>query len=449
MLKSIASVSALSLIVQLLGFVKLLVVASFYGAGFSLDVYYLALIFPTLLLGLIGGGLQSSFMPVFGELRAVGDLTSANRLQNQILLILLLALGFIALAVVYFSEFIISVSQFSGQLDPVRSVAASSALSVLIFSFVLNALLDYWGLIVNIKGRFVAAAISPAVNIVFSSSYILLVETPDINTLVWGLIYGLLSQVVVFWFFVRRGGSLFDCSFNAGGGLKCLLGGAAHLQRVFRLFLPALIGVAVTNTNFAIDQAMASGIELGSLSILNYASRFHNVVVQSGIMTVSVVLLPRFIVLVAGKEYSELFSLLRHLLFGSVLLSLLLVVTIGALGEWFLGGILGFTALDAADIEEIFIVWFCYSVGLFATAMCVFYVKLFQAWQRPGFISVVAIASLALNVLLNWLLIPYWGVAGIAIATSVVYVFALLVYVFAVWVARSRLGCVRDTVGEL
>lgn len=447
MLKSIVSVSALSLIVQLLGFAKLLVVASFYGAGFSLDVYYLALIVPTLLLGLVGGGLQSSFMPVFGEMRATDDLGGASRLQNQIFLILALVLVCIALLIVYFSEFIISISQFTGQLDPARTAAASSALSVLIFSFVLNALLDYWGLIVNSKGRFVAVVISPAVNIVVSSLYILLASPPDLNALVWGLIFGLLSQAVVFYFLVRDGGALFIGAAHTGGGFKQLLGGAEHLRRILRLFLPALVGVAVTNTNFAIDQAMASGIELGSLSILNYASRFHNVVVQSGIMTVSVVLLPRFIVLVAQKGYTELFRLLRQLLLGSMLLSLLLLAAIGVLGEWFLAVLLGFTALDAADIEEIFAVWFCYSLGLFATAMCVFYVKLFQAWQRPGFISVVAVISLALNVLLNWLLIPYWGAAGIAIATSLVYVFALLVYVFVAWFVKGRLVSANVMVG--
>ena len=439
MLKSILSVSGLGLLVQLLGFAKLLVVAKFYGAGPALDAYYLALILPALLLGFVGGGLQSSFMPIYGELRAGGRVREAARLQSQIFVWLLLVLLAVAGLVALYSDFFIALSQFSGKSDPLVLQAANSALVVLIFSFVLNALLDYWGLVINSHGRFVAVALAPMVNIVISTGAILLVADPGVNELVWGLVAGLLAQMLLLWLVAGGAVPLLLVSGSCGGrAMGCLDAGGAEMRRVLSLFLPALIGVAVTNTNFAIDQAMASGVGAGGLSILNYASRFHNVLVQSGIMAVSVVLLPRFIVLVTEHQYSKLFSMLRRLLLLSVLLGLLLLAAVGLLGEWFLMFLLGFTALSVANINEIHTVWFCYTAGMFATAMCVFYIKLFQAWQRPGFISVVAVVSLALNVLLNWLLIPSFGVAGIAVATSLVYPFSLLIYVVAARRIRRR-----------
>lgn len=444
MINSIFSVSSVGLVVQLLGFVKLLLVAKFYGVGSDLDAYYLALILPSLLLGFVGGGLQSSFMPVYGRLLSSGDVAAANRLLVQVSFWLLILLLPVAALIAWFAPEFISLTSFSGSPSSGVVIGASAALAVLIFSFVINSVVDFWGLVFNASGRFGVVALAPIVNILVSSLPILFVEDPKLGVLVWGLIAGLLTQLLVLWV---------ASQFSVGGGRKVvslfpvfsLKGGAssnagvlnegwrawlfsADISRVWSLCLPAFLGVAVTNTNFAIDQAMAVGAGEGALSILNYASRFHNVIVQAGIMAVSVVLLPRFIDLLANKQYSDLFKLLRRMLLAALILGGLAFFAVLVLGLWGLELILGFTALTAIEIEEIFGVWLWYSAGLFATAMCVFYVKLFQAWQMPGFITGLALMSLCLNVLLNWLLIPVMGVSGIALATTLVYLLALVVY---------------------
>lgn len=432
MLRSIFNVSFLGLLVQLLGFSKLLLIANFYGASNELDAYYLALILPTLLLGFVGGGLQSSFMPVYGNLLSAGDKGRALQLLAQASVWLFLILLFLAAVIAYWSPSFIGLSSFSGDPSVEMKVLASGALQVLVFSFLINALIDFWGLAFHAAQRFVAVALAPVVNILVSSLPIVLVDNPGLAELVWGLIAGLLAQLLVLWWVASFSGkaskriALFPLRELQRNGRIQLF--SSDLSKVWYLCFPALLGVAVTNTNFAIDQVMAAGAGEGALSILNYASRFHNVIVQAGIMAVSVVLLPRFIELLAQRNYSQLFLTLRRMLLAALLLGGLAFIVVALAGRWSLAVVLDFTALSADNIDDIFSVWLWYSAGLFATAMCVFYVKLFQAWQMPGFITGLALVSLLLNVFLNWLLIPIFGVLGIAVATSLVYLFALLVY---------------------
>lgn len=419
MLRSIFQVTSLGLLVQVLGFAKLLLIADYYGIGADLDSYYLALILPSLLQGFVGGGLQSGFMPIYGGLLTDSATSAYKLLRSQIftwLLIVLLPLcGLVVISTGWLLEGL-SLGASEGVM-----IGATAALGVLIFSFLLNAIVDYWGLILNSHNRFTLSAAAPLANVMVSSMVIVLAPEADLKALVWSLMAGLLTQLLV----VLTGAAVIGV-----GLVRIQLSGliSSNVKRVFFLFLPALLGVAVTNANFAIDQSMAAGIETGSLSVLNYASRFHNLFVQVGIMGVSLVVLPAFVSMVAKQQYKRLFSLLNRILAVSLLLSLVVCLGIYLLGGVFLDLVLGFTAVDEIARSEIYWVWLWYAVGLFATASSVFYVKLFQAWKMPGFITVLAVVSLLLNVILNYLFIGWFGVAGIAMSTSLVYVVALSVF---------------------
>lgn len=430
MLKSIFHVTSLGVFVQLLGFAKLLLVAEFYGVSAELDSYYLALVLPALLQGFVGGGLQSSFMPIYGALVTSGDTGGAKRLASQILTWMLLLLLPLCVLLAVASGWLIGLISTGAAEDVVTG--ASLAFAVLVFSFLLNVFLDYWGLLLNTHGRFALAAGAPVANILVSSIVIIVVGG-SLSALVWGLVAGLLTQLLILW--------LFSCGHSlqlSKISLSALWDD--KIKSVVSLFVPAMLGVAVTNMNFAVDQSMASGIETGSLSVLNYASRFHNLFVQVGIMGVSLVLLPRFVSLVSKKEYSVLFTLLRKVLIWSLVLSVFACLGIVFLGKGFLAVFMGFTSVDADAQSQIYWVWVWYSLGLFTTASSVFYVKLFQAWKMPVFITGLAVVSLMLNVLLNYIFIGWFGVEGIAMSTSLVYLIALLVYMGRAQMLKQNLS---------
>src|SRR5207245_5542263 len=81
---------------QAAGFAKLLVIADYFGAGPSLDAYYLGSVIPTFLAGISAGILQTGFVPAYVRARARGHDASARTLANVTLTWAVLALSVVA-----------------------------------------------------------------------------------------------------------------------------------------------------------------------------------------------------------------------------------------------------------------------------------------------------------------------------------------------------------------
>ena len=92
-LSAARTVVVFGVILQVAGFVKLLVIADYFGAGPLLDAYYLGLVIPTFLAGVSAGILQTGFVPAYVGARARGTDATARTLGNATLTWTTLALG--------------------------------------------------------------------------------------------------------------------------------------------------------------------------------------------------------------------------------------------------------------------------------------------------------------------------------------------------------------------
>src|SRR5580704_14343252 len=84
-LSAARTVVIFGLILQVAGFVKLLVIADYFGAGPLLDAYYLGLVIPTFLASVAAGILQTAFVPAYVGARTRGTDATAYTLANATL----------------------------------------------------------------------------------------------------------------------------------------------------------------------------------------------------------------------------------------------------------------------------------------------------------------------------------------------------------------------------
>lgn len=404
------TVTISSLLIQLIGFLKLLLIAKYFGAGAELDGYYLALIIPTLLLGFVGGALQTGFMPVYGGLLAKNEHNRALIFRSNLLWISIIVISVLCLIFYMFTPLLMDL------MVPNESIGvrqfAGHAFQILIFTLLFNSIADYFSLILNVHQHFLAASLAPLVNIIISTLFLYCWPEWGLDNLIWGLLIGLSVQTIVVYSALKKMGISFHFSFSLY---------SEDLRKALLLMAPVLIGVALANANFSVDQAMAASAGEGSISILGYASRFHNVVVQAGIMSASIVLLPTLINLVTKKETENAFLLLNKLFLWSFIASTGIISGVFFLGDDVLTLLLSRGAFGDQDVEDVYQVWFWYSVGLFPMACGVFYSKMFQALHLPWVLTQFAIISFCLNIALNLLFIHFYGVSGVAMATTSVY----------------------------
>jgi murein biosynthesis integral membrane protein MurJ len=418
-LKSSISVISFSLFIQLISFVKLLLIAHYFGVGAELDGYYLSLVIPALLLGLVGGALQTGFMPVYGRLITNGDDHKAKLFRSHMLWLIVIVVLLVCFLLFIFSEQLISL------LVPNENVAVENfalySFRILVFTLALNAIADYFALIFNSHHRFHIAAAAPLANVVVSTGVLYICSSWGLDALIWGLIAGLFTQILIVSAVLLKQ----DMSFSFKISLS-----SPELSKAWKLMLPVIVGVALANANLSIDQAMAAMGGEGSISTLGYANRFHNVIAQTAIMSISVVLLPVLIKLVSENKIDESLKILGNLFRWAFLISVVIVVAIWFIGEQALNLLIVRGAFNENDAFEVFKVWLIYSVGLFPMACGIFYAKMFQAQQLPWVITRLAIISFSLNILLNWFFVQIYGVSGIAMATVLVYtVITVLFYI--------------------
>jgi putative peptidoglycan lipid II flippase len=415
--------------VQLTGFLKMVLVARYFGASAELDGYYLALVLPGFLLGFVNGALQTGFVPIYVSLRAEGQTEQARALYGILFWLLVGLLGGLTLVLSLNAAAIIVL--IAPGAAPAVQAAAIVGFRVLVFSLFLNALIDYFGFVLNAEGRFFAASTAPVLNIVVAISILAAWPKWGLHNLVWGLLAGLLAQLLVLWW------ALGWVGIKSG---FCLNRSWEPLCRVFRLMAPALIGVALANANLAVDQSMATMLGEGAVSTLGYASRLYNAIIQSFVIAVGAVLLPHFAGLVAKAKEAELHTLLvklfRFVLMGSMLL-LLLVCLVGPSTVSLLFEHGRFNAAVRAQVAE---VWLWYTVGLLPTAWTIFLARVFQALHQPWIITHLALISIIANILLNLVLMGPFGIAGLAMSTSLVYLLIAVLY------HRRLIGHIRSRI---
>jgi putative peptidoglycan lipid II flippase len=419
MLRSSLYVSAFSLLVQFIGFVKLLLIANYFGVSPQLDGYYLALVIPGLFLGFIGGALQTGFMPVYGKLLTDSEFRKAAEFRSSILWLSVIALIILCLVLTFLAETLMHllVPEASNTIEEF----AIYSFRILVFSLLLNALADYLALVLNAHHRFYSAAAAPLVNVIISTAILYIWPKWQLDNLIWGLIAGLFAQVLIIAIVLLKNNIHFEFKIAYD---------SPELQKAWKLMVPILVGVALANANISIDQIMAALAGDGGVSTLGYASRFHNVVTQAGVMGVSIVLLPTLISLVGLNKTDELFELLTKILKWALLLSILVLSSIFLFGEGFLGYFMVRGEFTSSDVSRVYGVWFWYSLGLFPMSAGIFYSKLFIAWEMPIVLTKFALVSFLLNIVFNLLLIDPFGVSGIAMATTLVYFIAAFLFYF-------------------
>ena len=264
-------VGAATLLSRIFGYVRDMVVASFFGAGMAADAFIAAFRIPNLLRRLFGeGSLSIAFVPVFTEAMVKGDREDGLRLAVSALKLLLVCLSVITIIGVVTAPLIIQIVAPGFSHLP-EKMALTVALTRLMFPYViLIGLVALCMGILNVLGHFAAPAIAPVllnlamIGAVFTVSRFSESETVRVMGLAGGvLLGGMLQLALQLPFLVKHGVRFWKRSGLWHPGMK----------KVGILMLPTIFGAAVYQINILVGTLLASLLPEGSVSYLYYADR--------------------------------------------------------------------------------------------------------------------------------------------------------------------------------
>lgn len=260
--------SAATFISRILGFVRDMIFARYFGATGISDTFFAAFKIPNLLRELFAeGSMSSAFIPVLTEYRKKHGEEEAQRLVRITFTFILLVVGLACLLGIIFSPAIVTIIA-PGFLSSPEKFSLAVLLTRIMFPFLLFVSLASLVMgALNTKKIFFVPALAPALlNIVLILS-IVFFESKARQPITVAAIGVLIGGFVQFAFqlpsFYRNKYTLgFDASFSHPG-----------LKKMALLLIPTTLALAVSQINIVVSNILASYLPSGSITYLFYSMR--------------------------------------------------------------------------------------------------------------------------------------------------------------------------------
>lgn len=415
---------ALGILSRLVGLLRELVVAGEFGAGADIDAVYLGMSVSMALTVAIGGSLVRSTVAASaglddGRFAGLARAGVPRLLRATFPLAVALAAGaplWAPLLAPNADDSFRRLLVLSAALSPV------SLLSVGVAGL-------YTGLVHGRGGHGSASLVPLVYNALVCVAVLALSPFVGAMSLVVGTLVAEASQIAVLLPFVLR--------LSRGARPRAF---GADYAAVAAGFWPAVACTVLFASNVVVDRAFAAGLEAGSVAALSYADRLVGLpvgLVASALAIPLFTRLSRHRTLGQGAAYRETLHLgVRLLLVAGTPAAVLLWWT----AEPVIGVLLQRGAFDQRAVELSAAAFRGYAAGIPFLSFSVLLASASLTVANPWRVAWAMGWTTALNALLDWLLAPRFGVAGIAFSTSVVaFVRALaILHIAGPWMLRSR-----------
>ncbi|CDZ76971.1 putative peptidoglycan biosynthesis protein MurJ [Legionella massiliensis] len=268
LLRSTSLVSLLTLISRMVGFVRDMLIAQFFGAQAGMDAFYVAFRIPNFMRRLFAeGAFSQAFVPVLAEYQQTRTVDDVRLFIARIAGQLGVALSIVTVIGMLAAPIIIFIFAPGFGEHSTRSVLATEMLRLTFPFLMLVSMTAMAGAVLNTYGYFGIPAFTPVIlNICMILAAIYL--SPHLDQPVVGLAWGVLIAGIAQF--------LFQIPFLYHRRLlvKPKMGWSdPGVRRVLKLMVPALFGVSIAQLNLMVDSIFASFLKVGSVTWLYYTDR--------------------------------------------------------------------------------------------------------------------------------------------------------------------------------
>ena len=403
----------------LINAVKAIVIAKYFGTGSHLDAYFVAMILPLVLSGILVASMQTSIIPIFVEYHAKGKEQDAFDLFHSFLTISLALFVGIGLLLISFSRPIVSMLAPGIQDD--RLVLASRLLIIITPTILVGGACDIIGSLFNATKRFAVPAFGGAINILVSLVFLVIWKSQGVFALAYGALLGSFVHFIYLIVGARFAGLRIALSRNIyGPGIK----------RVLLLMIPMLLGATFSNINITVDQIMASGLSPGSIASLNYANNINSFLGQMFVFSMGAAILPFFSQQIAEGRLEDMKKTFSAAVRMGLFLLTPITVFIVVLGTPIIRIIFERGAFDSNSTAAVSGALKAFALGLPVMSIGIMVVRVFTSLQMTRLIAGVAFANIFINISMNAILMRSLGHVGIALSTSITYFFSTMLLLY-------------------
>ena len=268
LLRALATVSSMTMLSRILGYVRDAIIARAFGAGAATDAFFVAFRLPNLLRRMFAeGAFSQAFVPILSEYKNRQMAEETRELVDCVASVLGLALIAVTALGVALAPIIVYLSAPGFASDPAKFELTVSLLRVTFPYLFFISLVALAAGVLNTHDRFALPAFTPVllnVSFIVGAAFLAPYFDPPVMVLAWAVFVGGLLQLLLQIPFLMKIGLLPRWKLNLRH---------PGVKRVLKLMLPALFGVSISQISLVINTIFASFLITGSVSWLYYADR--------------------------------------------------------------------------------------------------------------------------------------------------------------------------------
>ena len=421
-LKAAWIIMVVTIVSKLIGFIRDIVIANYYGASLVSDAYYYAYQIPSLsliLLGGVGGPFHSATVAIFSKL--IPNLNEkpsevVNKLYSTFMTATIIFFVLLSVLMYIFPRQIMGLIISGGSQEMVN--LAAHHLQIMTPLLVIGGIVGiYYGILIIYK-QFMLPNLSPIIMSLAIIGVVIAVPNDQKGyALAWATTLGAVLQLVIQYPNIKKLGYKLKPNFEFTNN--------PYFREIGELLFPAVLSSTVGQVHIYVDMFFTSSISEGAWTAIGYANRVFQFPVGILVTAFLVPLFPIFARLVADKDYDGIKNYFNKgvgvLFFGAIPIIIgILTVGFDAVRLIFEHG--EFDSAATFMVTEA--LWFL-SVSIIPYVFRDSITRVYYSFNDSATPFTVAFSSIILKVLLNYILITKmgFGIGGITLSTSLVTLF--------------------------
>ncbi len=422
-LKAAWLIAVVTIVSKLIGFIRDIIIANYYGASMVSDAYYYAYQIPSLsliLLGGVGGPFHSATVAIFSKLiPCLKDKPSeeVNKLYSTFMTATTIFFLLLSIIMFVFPRQIMGLIISSGSAEMIN--LAAEHLKIMTPLLIIGGIVGiYYGILI-IYRQFMLPNLSP---IIMSAAIIggVVAAAPNDQkgyALAWATTIGAVLQLVIQYPNVRKLGFKWRPDFHFFNN--------PNFKEITELLFPAVLSSTVGQIHIYVDMFFTSSISEGAWTAIGYANRVFQFPVGILVTAFLVPLFPIFSRLVAEKDLEGIKTYFNKgvgVLFFAAIPIIIGILTVGT------DAVRLIFERGAFDANATFMVtealWFL-SVSILPYVFRDSITRVYYSFNDSKTPFIVAFSSIVLKYLLNVIFITKlgMGIGGITLSTSLVTLF--------------------------
>lgn len=419
-------IALLTAMVKVVAVIKELIVAWKFGTNDELDAFLIAFVVPSFIINVIAGSFSSALIPTYIQLKEVEGKKASQKLLSGVMIWGLALLTITTIIMVLTAP--LYLPHIARGFDRQKLNLTYSLLRSLAPLVILEGIILIWGAVLNAGERFALAAFTPILAPLITIALLLGVNSWGSFTLVIGLILGAAIQIIILGIALKKQRmSLFPKWY----GLD------PHLRQVTRQYLPIVAGSLLMCSTAIVDQSMAAMLSPGSVAALSYGNRVIALPITLTTTALSTAVIPYFSKMIAGQNWNDVRHTLKNYLWLIFVVTIPLTVIFMVFSEQIVRILFqrgSFTASDTNLVANIQ-VFYAFQIPFYIASILV--VRLISAMRINHVLVWGSALNLIINIIGNYYFMHWFGVKGIALSTSCVY---LVSFIYLFYVGSNHLN---------